>query len=66
MLFPLFMSISYSRKEVSEVKDQSSIESQVKENKKTTKKPYVEPSYEKKSSLYKDTGQVIYYYYRLF
>lgn len=27
------------------------------------KKPYIEPSYEKKSSLYRDTGQIYYYYY---
>ena len=30
---------------------------------KSAKKPYVKPSYEKKSSLYRETGQVIYYYY---
>jgi len=33
---------------------------------KVEKKPYIEPSYEKKTSLYRDTGQVLYYYYYIF
>lgn len=30
---------------------------------KSGKKPYTKPSYEKKSTLYRDTAQIIIYYY---
>jgi hypothetical protein len=46
-----------------ERKNRDELQRKEKEEEKVEKKPYIEPSYEKKSSLYRDTGQIYYYYY---
>lgn len=46
-----------------ERKKMDELQKKKKEEEKVEKKLYIEPSYEKKSTLYKDTGQYVYYWY---